>query len=318
MSSTFMNLRQKAEQAMRNLPQDSPFRLRRENMMHDGARHDWEANHHTLGHQYDQDPEPVRDGELDRLASEPPAVPSKDVPRPSKPAQKGPLWGQRYAKQAPATGISHNSANAKLSTWADVGREDDDPSGGVSKADKAKADAEKQIKEQAEGVNSKRDTAEDTEKDTSVQDSKAKEATPPEQTKDSKTTEDHAEGKASGAKEEGTEAKAAKEASDKKAKVPETKAADGKKAKGGISKAAKTGNGKENEAKSTFKEDAKTDDKVESKETDADTKPETTKSTDTSAKTPVSSAAAPADQAPSALDADDDEEYVHNPFNDED
>lgn len=313
-----MNLRQKAEQAMRNLPQDSPFRLRRENMMHDGARRDWEANHHTLGHEYDQDPEPVRDGELDRLASEPPAVPSKDVPRPSKPAQKGPLWGQRYAKQAPATAVSHSAANAKLSTWADVGREDDDPSDGVSKADKAKADAEKQIKEQAEGVNNKRDMAEDTEKDTSVQDSKTKEAAPSEPAKDSKTTEDHVEANAGGAKEEGAEANAAKEADGEKAKAPETKASSDKKAKAGSAKAAKDGNGKASEAQSTSKEDAKADDKVKTKETDADAKPDATKSTDTGAKTPASSAAAPADQAPSALDADDDEEYVHNPFDDED
>lgn len=313
-----MNLRQKAEQAMRNLPQDSPFRLRRENMMHDGARRDWEANHHTLGHEYDQDPEPVRDGELDRLVSEPPAVPSKDVPRPSKPAQKGPLWGQRYAKQAPATAVSHSAANAKLSTWADVGREDDDPSDGVSKADKAKADAEKQIKEQAEGVNHMRDTAEDTDKDTSVQDSKTKEDAPSEQAKDSKTTEDHAEANAGGAKEEGAEANAAKEADGEKVKAPEAKAPSDKKAKAGSAKAAKTGDGKASEAKSMSKEDAKADDKVKTKDTDADAKPDTTKNTDTSAETPASSAAAPADQVPSALDADDDEEYVHNPFDDED
>lgn len=313
-----MNLRQKAEQAMRNLPQDSPFRLRRENMMHDGARRDWEANHHTLGHEYDQDPEPVRDGELDRLASEPPAVPSKDVPRPSKPAQKGPLWGQRYAKQAPATAVSRSAANAKLSTWADVGREDDDPSDGVSKADKAKADAEKQIKEQAEGVNNMRNTAEDTDKDASVQDSKTKEDAPSEQAKDGKTTEDHAEANAGGAKEEGAEANAAKEADGEKDKVPETKAPSDKKAKAGNAKAAKTGEGKASKAKSTSKVDAKADDKVKTKETEADAKPDTTKNTDTSAETPASSAAASADQVPSALDADDDEEYVHNPFDDED
>ncbi|PKI82345.1 hypothetical protein MVES1_003518 [Malassezia vespertilionis] len=136
--STFSQLRQKAETAMRTLDEERGLRFKRggpKPAEQAGGRHsivnqknqeNWDTVQQTLRHVYDADPQPVHDAELEKMmrGEETSSLGSGDAVKRSKARQTNtPLWGQRYATKPPSS-TARNTVpftGTDLKGWDDVG-----------------------------------------------------------------------------------------------------------------------------------------------------------------------------------------------------
>ncbi|KAI3623056.1 hypothetical protein CBS14141_004389 [Malassezia furfur] len=149
-SSTFSTLRQKAQHAMRNLEQEGRLRTPRDAPAPRTSRV-WTTAPPTWGAAYDQDPEPVHDTELDRLVhgDTTSVAGATALTGRRRPSAQAPRWGQRYAQATPSAAMSTAQATRTQLSWADVGVDEDDEPVAPKKggARVSKADA---VKEDAE------------------------------------------------------------------------------------------------------------------------------------------------------------------------
>ncbi|WFC97346.1 hypothetical protein MYAM1_000056 [Malassezia yamatoensis] len=199
--TTLFTLRRKAQTAMQKLEQERQLRAQREQMQSNHAQASWTSSSSALGQDYDQDPLPVQDNELDRLMHSEqaptevdmiPTAPnlsslprskqkSKYVPGdddnvshtnppavPAKPKTHTPLWGQRYAASASRPSsiskatVSTTQASSPSLSWADVGVNDAQDDSHKSKANSKVYRADQAKKDAQQQIQVKLDEASQT------------------------------------------------------------------------------------------------------------------------------------------------------------